>query len=101
MRTRMVCLLLLFVLIAIVSIAVDGGNTSSASNKTPTNLDDKTIICNVVQDSHSNEAIKSLEATMEKKFQQLMAAINKTSHGTSAGKVSLTLFYAHFSVLDF
>ncbi|XP_078349799.1 putative skeletal organic matrix protein 5 isoform X2 [Oculina patagonica] len=86
----MVYVLLLSVLIAIGSVAVNGGNTSSVSNKTPVKLDDRTIICNVVQDSHSNEAIKSLEATLvktlEKKFEQLMAAINKPSHGNTSGQ---------------
>ncbi|KAJ7315650.1 hypothetical protein OS493_038463 [Desmophyllum pertusum] len=76
-------------MIAILSIAVDGGNTSSVSNKTPVKLDDRTIICNVVQESHSNEAIKSIQATLvtlEKKFEQLMAAMNKTTHGNPAGQ---------------
>ena len=82
-------------MIAILSIAVDGGNTSSVSNKTPVKLDDRTIICNVVQESHSNEAIKSIQATLvtlEEKFEQLMAAMNRTSHGNPAGKVSHMLF---------
>ncbi|KAL9953449.1 hypothetical protein ACROYT_G040870 [Oculina patagonica] len=89
MHSTVVFLLLLSVLIAIGSIGV-GGNTSSSLNKIPAKLDDRTIICNVVQDSHSNEAIKSLEATLvaalEKKFEQLMAAMNKTSPGNSAGQ---------------
>ena len=86
MRSTVVLLLLLSVLIAIGNTAVNG-NTSSVSNKTRVKLDDRTIICNVVQDSHSNEAIKSLEATLvatlEKKFEQLMAAMNKTSASTA------------------
>ena len=94
MRSTMVCLFLLSSMIAILSIAVDGGNTSSVSNKTPVKLDDRTIICNVVQESHSKEAIKSLEATLvatlEKKFEQLMAAMNRTTHGN--GKISKMLF---------
>ena len=94
MHSSVVCLLLLSVLIAIVSITVEGGDTS-VSKKIPIKLEDRTIICNAVQDSHCSEAIKSLEAnlvaTMEKKFKQLMAAMNKTSHGNSAGKVSFVL----------
>jgi len=71
-------------------MAVDGGNTSTVSKEIPAKLDDKTIICNVVQDSPSQEAIKSLEAnlvaTLEEKFEQLMETItNKTSRGKSAG----------------
>ena len=82
----MLWLLLLSVLVAIVNIAVNGENTSTVSKRIPTKLDDRTVICNVVQDSHSEEAIKSLEATLvatlEKKFDQLTAALNKTAfHG--------------------
>ena len=82
----MLWLLLLSVLVAIVNIAVNGENTSTVSKRIPTKLDDRTVICNVVQDSHSEEAIKSLEATLvatlEKKFEQLTAALNKTAfHG--------------------
>ena len=99
MRSSVVCLLLMSVLIAIGSI--NGGNTSSASNKSLNQLEGRTIICNAVQDSHCNEAIKSLEATllaaMEKKFEQLMATmnLNKTSHGNSPGKASLALFFVY------
>lgn len=96
MRSIVVCLLVLSIFLAIVSMVVDGGNTSIASKKIPAKLDDKTVICNVVQDSHSQEAIKSLEANLvaalENKFEQLMETINKT-HGNSAGKASLMLFY--------
>lgn len=98
MQSTVVRFLLLFVLIAIASIAVDGGNTSSVSKKIPTKVYDRTIICNVVQNSNSNEDIKSLEATLvarlekiENKFEQLMAAINKTFPGSSTGNVSLML----------
>lgn len=99
MRPIVVRLVLLTILSAIVSMAVDGGNTSTVSKKIPAKLDDKTIICNVVQDSPSQEAIKSLEAnlvaTLEKKFEQLMETItNKTSRGKSAGKASFMLFYS-------
>ena len=79
----MLWLLLLSVLVAIVNIAVNGENTSTVSKRVPAKLDDRTVICNVVQDSHSEEAIKSLEATLvatlEKKFEQLTAALNKTA----------------------
>lgn len=99
MRPIVVRLVLLTILSAIVSMAVDGGNTSTVSKEIPAKLDDKTIICNVVQDSPSQEAIKSLEAnlvaTLEKKFEQLMETItNKTSRGKSAGKASFMLFYS-------
>ncbi len=95
MCSTVVCLMLLSVLIAILSLAVDGGNTSSVSNKIPPNRDgNSVVVTNVVQDSNCNEAIKSLEATMEKKFEQLMAAINRTSsHGNSAGDVFSVLFF--------
>ncbi|KAJ7370653.1 hypothetical protein OS493_030767 [Desmophyllum pertusum] len=86
MRSVMVCLFMLSFGIAVVTIAVDGGNTSSVSNKTTAKLDDRTIICNVVQ-----EAIKSLEATLlaslEKKFEQLIAAMNRTTHGNPSGQL--------------
>ena len=62
----MLWLLLLSVLVAIVNIAVNGENTSTVSKRIPTKLDDRTVICNVVQDSHSEEAIKSLEATLDR-----------------------------------
>jgi len=86
------------VFLAIVRVAVDGGNTSTVS-KIPAKLDDKTIICNVVQNSPSQEAITSLEAslvaTLEKKFEQLMETItNKTSHEKPAGKAAFMLFYS-------
>ena len=102
MHSSVVCVFLLSVLIAIVSAAVDGANTS-VSQKLPTKLEGRTIICNAVQDSHCKEAIKSLEATlvatMEKKFEQLLAEMNKTSHENSAGKVSLMLFYLFFCLI--
>ena len=80
----------------IVSVAVNGGNTSSVSKKPPIQVDYRPVICNVVKDSHSSEAIKSLEATLvatlEKKFEQLMIAMNKTFSGSS-GKAFTMLFY--------
>ncbi|KAJ7370650.1 hypothetical protein OS493_030763 [Desmophyllum pertusum] len=99
----MVCLFLLSSMIAILSIAVDGGNTSSVSNKPPAKLDDRTIICNVVQESHSKEAIKSLEATLvatlEKKFEQLMAAMNRTTHGNGRSFASCKEIYENHKTL--
>jgi len=90
MRSIVVCLSVLPVFLAIVNMNVDGGNISTASKKIPAKLDDRTIICNVVQDSHSQEAIKSLEATLvttlEEKFEQLMEKINNSAHENSAGK---------------
>ena len=100
MRSTVIRFLLLSVLIAIGSI--NSGNTSSVSNKSPNQLEGRTIICNAVQNSHCNEAIKSLEApllaAMEKKFEQLMEAMfsNKTSHGNSLGKASLVLFFFRY-----
>ena len=87
MRSTVLWLLLLSVLVAIlISIAVSGENTSTVSKRISAKLDDRTVICNVVQDSLSQEAIKSLEATLvatlEKKFDQLTAALNNTAfHG--------------------
>jgi len=70
-------------------MTVDAGNISTPSKKVPARLDDRTVICNVVQDSHSQEAIKSLEATLvatlEEKFEQLMEKINNSAHENSAG----------------
>ena len=81
MRFTVLWLLLLSILVAIASIAVSGENT--VSKKSPAKLDDRTVICNIVQDSSSKEAIKSLEATLvatlEKKFEQLTATLNKTA----------------------
>ena len=84
MRSTVLWLLLLSVLVAIlISVAVNGENTSTVAKKIPSKLDDRTVICNVVQDSSSQEAIKSLEATLvailEKKFDQLTAALNNSA----------------------
>lgn len=84
----MVCLFLFSFAIAILTIAVDGGNTSSGlPNKAGIHTDDRRVICNIVEDSHSNEAIKSLEKTLEKKFEQLIAAVNKTTQGNNSGEL--------------
>ena len=65
MRSTVISLRLLIVLIAIVSIAVHGARVSSVSNTSTTKPDDRSIVvCNAVQDSHCNEAMKSLEATL-------------------------------------
>lgn len=83
MRSTVLWLLLLSVVVAILVSVADGENTSTVAKKIPSKLDDRTVICNVVQDSSSQEAIKSLEATLvatlEKKFDQLTAALNKTA----------------------
>ncbi|KAL9953456.1 hypothetical protein ACROYT_G040878 [Oculina patagonica] len=88
MRSTVVSLLVLSVLIATVSRAVDGWNISSMPGLFPPKPGN-VVICNAVQDSHCNEAIKSLEASLmaaiEKKFELLIAAMNKTSQGSSAG----------------
>lgn len=76
MRPIVVRLVLLTILSAIVSMAVDGGNTSTVSKKIPAKLDDKTIICNVVQDSPSQEAIKSLEANLVATLAKKVRAAN-------------------------
>ncbi|XP_078379308.1 putative skeletal organic matrix protein 5 [Oculina patagonica] len=61
-------ILRLFCVIAILTIAVDGNNTGSPGS-TP-------------QDSREiKEAIKSLETTLEKKFQKLIHVVNATSRG--------------------
>jgi len=74
-----------------ISLTFDGGIASGLSNTTPYSQSDRPlVICNTVQDSHCQEAMKSLEAnllaTLEKKFEQLTAALNQTS-----GKVFFSL----------
>ena len=96
MRSIVVCLSVLPVFLAIVNMTVDAGNISTPSKKVPARLDDRTVICNVVRDSHSQEAIKSLEATLvarlEEKFEQLMEKINNSAHENSAGNDTPVLF---------
>lgn len=92
-KMRSIVVRLFILLVAIVSIAVDGGNASGVSNKTPYRRDNRpVVICNTVQDSHCHEAIKTLEAglvaTLEQKFEQIMTTLNKTY-----GKVSLMFIY--------
>lgn len=82
------------------SVAVNGENTSTVAKKIPSKLHDRTVICNVVQDSSSKEAIKSLEATLvatlEKKFDQLTAALNKTAfHSIKLDSNSSFTFSCH------
>ncbi|KAL9953793.1 hypothetical protein ACROYT_G041259 [Oculina patagonica] len=75
---RLVCV------IAILTVAVDGNNTSPGLKTTPApaKKSDNTIIVNVDHDSHNTEkAIKSLEATLEKNFQELIRVVNATSRG--------------------
>ncbi|KAL9953788.1 hypothetical protein ACROYT_G041253 [Oculina patagonica] len=77
-------ILRLFCVIVVLTVAVDGNNTSPGSTPSPVKKGDNTVIVNVNQDSREiKEAIKSLETTLERKFQQLMRAINGTSHGSS------------------
>ena len=88
MRSTMVCLFLFSFAFAILTIVVDGGNASSGSpNKVGIQTEDRRVICNIVEDSHSNEAIKSLEKTLEKKFELLIAAVNKTTQGNNTGEL--------------
>ncbi len=77
-------ILRLFCVIAIVTVAVDGNNSSPGSMTTPVPAknSDNTIIVNVDQDSHNTEkVIKSLEATLQKNFQKLIRVLNDTSRG--------------------
>jgi len=69
---------------AIVSLAVGSSNVSTGSNKIPAPAitSGNTIVINANQDSHSVEkAIKSLETTLEKNFQQLIRVVNATNFG--------------------
>ena len=97
MRPTVVCFFLLSFAIAIFTITVDGDNTSSVSKKIPAKLDDKTIIC--------NEAIKSLEktlvATLEKKFEQLLATVNKTTQCNPSGKVFVFVYFISIPFIFF
>lgn len=103
MRSTVLWLLLLSISVAIlISVAVNGENTSTVAKKIPSKLDDRTVICNVVQDSSSQEAIKSLEATLvatlEKKFDQLTAALNKTAfHSIKLDSNSCFTFSCHLN----
>jgi len=86
MRATVLWLSLLSAFVAALSIAANGENASTVSKTTSAKLDGRTIICNMVQNSHYQEAIKSLQATLvatlEKKFEELAAALNKTAfHG--------------------
>ena len=92
MRLSMVCLFLFSFAFAILTIVVDGGNASSgSSNKVRTQPDDRRVICNVIEDSHSKETIKSLETTLEKQFEKLIAALNKTTQGNNTGELKFSL----------
>lgn len=79
--------------IAIVTVAVDGNDTS----QTPVKKGDNTIIVNVNQDSQTKEAIKSLETTLEKNFQQLIRVVNGTSHGILRIAVLFAFFIQSFA----
>lgn len=87
MRFTVLWLSLLSAFVAALNIAANGENASTVSKMTSAKLDDRTIICNMVQNPYYQEAIKSLQATLvatlEKKFEELTAALNKTTfHGT-------------------
>ncbi len=95
-------ILRLFCVIVVLTVAVDGNNTSPGSTPSPVKKGDNTVIVNVNQDSREiKEAIKSLETTLERKFQQLMRAINGTSHGILKIVNFFALFYSLPSRLTF
>lgn len=83
--------------IAIVSVAVDDSNalTGSKTTPAPAKKGDNTIIVNVNQDPRNmEESIKSLEATLEKNFRQLIRVVNATSGGNRPdvpGKMILSM----------
>ena len=95
MHAPVACSFLLSFILSIFTITVRGDNASTISKPTPFKLNDKAIVCNVVNSS-PDEAIKSLERTLvetlEKKFEQLIAAVNKTAKGavnkTAEGNLS-------------
>ncbi|KAL9953759.1 hypothetical protein ACROYT_G041222 [Oculina patagonica] len=63
-------------------VTADGNNTAPVSTPLPAKKSDNTIIVNVNQNTGNTEkAIKSLEATLEKKFQQLIRVVNATTRG--------------------
>ncbi|KAL9953805.1 hypothetical protein ACROYT_G041271 [Oculina patagonica] len=64
-------------------VTADGNNTAPVSTPLPAKKSDNTIIVNVNQNTGNTEkAIKSLEATLQKKFHQLIqAVVNATSRG--------------------
>ena len=80
---------------AIVCAAVDDSNASNGSKTTPapSKKRDGPVIVNVYQDSRNVEkAIKSLETTLEKNFQQLIQVVNATfggNHPDGSGKICL------------
>lgn len=82
MHASVACSFLLSFIPSIFTITVRGDNASTVSKTTPFKLNDRAIVCNVVN-SPTDEAVKSLERTLvetlEKKFEQLIAAVNKTA----------------------
>ena len=71
--------------IAIVSVAVDDSNASTGS---------KTTLTPEKKGDNIEEAIQSLEATLEKNFQQLIRVVNATSGGNRPdvpGKMCLNM----------
>lgn len=98
MRFTVLWLSLLSAFVAALSIAANGENASTVSKMTSAKLDGRTIICNMVQNSHCQEAIKSLQAILvtmlEKKFEELTAALNKTAfHGTVRYLLRIPVFF--------
>ena len=95
MHAPVACSFLLSFILSIFTITVRADNASTISKPTPFKLNDKAIVCNVVN-SPPDEAIKSLERTLvetlEKKFEQLIAAVHKTAEGavnkTAEGNLS-------------
>ncbi|KAL9953770.1 hypothetical protein ACROYT_G041233 [Oculina patagonica] len=88
MRSSLRFILWLSCVIAIVT--ADGNNTAPVSTPLPAKKGDNTIIVNVNQNTGNTEkAIKSLEATLQKKFHQLIqAVVNATSrenHNVESG----------------
>ena len=77
-------------MITILTAAVYANSTSPGSTSVPAKKGDKNIIVNVNLDSHNTEkAIKSLEATLEKYFQQLVHVVNASSGVGSGIKLCL------------
>ena len=73
-------------LLLLLAVIISGAKTQLSSvkgNKTPAKHQaklyaDKMMVCNLIQDSHVNEAITKLEAKLE----TLIALVNKTSDKT-------------------
>ena len=70
----------LLVLIAKSSSVINGNRTPSTTSKIYT---DNLMVCNLIKDSHVNEAIKTLET----KLDNLIALVNKTLPPQPPGKL--------------